>query len=320
MEAYFIDLKGMKEIEEKDKHAAVDGFKLLVLGRDDWAQVPLMWPDHQEQQVDWIKRLSKRDAEDIQRKDVGGSLAFQPRFERLTENIHYLCIRDFDQEGSERPVRFFIASNLFVMMGWNGQSQVQVQEWAERGVLPNPLELACCMGLRVLRHHQRQLESVEDLMDMVEEELLLSPEPEQLKRIIFLHRRTLELKRSLNAHQSVFERLKNIEKPVYGDLQEELMVEMQRVMTSVFQTHEMIESLRGAYQAAVDNRANQVMKVLTLVATIILPISLLTGFFGMNFDTVPFVHSKNGILAFFGFAAIIVVVVVFLLRRKNWLK
>lgn len=98
-------------------------------------------------------------------------------------------------------------------------------------------------------------------MDLMEEEILLAPSPWQLKRIISLHRRILGLKRSLNAHQSVFERFKNIEKSKYGDLQGDLILEMTQATLSVHQTHEMhemIESLREVYQATVDNRANDI--------------------------------------------------------------
>lgn len=156
-------------------------------------------------------------------------------------------------------------------------------------------------------------------MDLVEEKILLAPLPWQLKRIISLHRNILGLKRSLIAHQSVFERFKNIEKSQYGDLQEQLILELTQATLAVFQTHEMIESLRGAYQAAVDNKANEIMKVLTMVATIILPITLLTGYFGMNFDFMPFVQQPYGILVFYGLSSVIFLVVMIYFGKKKWI-
>jgi magnesium transporter len=156
-------------------------------------------------------------------------------------------------------------------------------------------------------------------MDAIEEKVLIASSAWQLKRIITLHREILGVNRSLNAHQSVFGRLKYIEKPEYGDLQEELIFEIQRVTNNAHQTNEMIENLREAYQAAVDNRANEIMKVLTLVATIILPITLLTGYFGMNFEFMPMIHQTYGILAFYGLSLIIFLVVMIYFWKRKWL-
>jgi magnesium transporter len=321
MEAFYINPQGIEVIRESEPQSKVeDGFKLFVLGLEEWDQVPLLWPDHLEQQSDWIAHLRERDAVKLRARVKEGTLVFHPRFERLSQNVHYMCFRDIDEQRNERPIRFFLTSNVFVLLGWNGVNQERLSEWAGRGILTNPMELACALGLRVLRHHQKRLEIIEDQMDVIEEEILTATRAWQLKRIISLHRQILGLKRSLNAHQSVFARLKNIEKPEYGDLQEELIFEMQRVINNAHQTHEMMESLREAYQAAVDNRANDIMKVLTLVATIILPITLLTGYFGMNFDIMPFVHQPYGILVFYGLSFIIFLVVVIYFWKKKWLK
>lgn len=311
----------MEVIKEREQSLEVEeGFKLFVLGSDQWDHVPLLWPDHAVQQTDWINRLRERDANKLQTRVKEGALVFHPRFERLNQDVHYICFRDIDEQRNERPIRFFLTSNVFVLMGWDGITQARVTEWAEQGILSTPLELASAFGLRALRHHQKRLDMIEDQMDLIEEEILIATHPWHLKRIIALHRQILGLKRSLNAHQGVMARLKNIEKPVYGGLQEELIFEIQRVINNVHQTREMIENLREAYQAAVDNRANDIMKMLTLVATIILPITLLTGFFGMNFQIMPLLYQPHGIFVFYGISVIIFLVVILYFWKKKWLK
>ena len=321
MEAFYINAEGIEEIGENEPQSKTEvGFKFIVLGLEEWDQVPLLWPDHSEQQLNWIERLREREAVELRAKVREGSLTFHPRFERLSKNVHYMCFRDIDDQRKEWPIRLFITSNLFVMLGWNGVNQEILTEWAQRGILANPIELSCALGLRILRHHQKRLDIIEDQMDVIEEEVLIVSRPWQLKRIISLHRQILGLKRSLNAHQSVFGRLKNIEKPEYGDLQEQLIFEIQRIINNAHQTHEMIESLREAYQAAVDNRANEIMKVLTLLATIILPIALLTGFFGMNFEIMPFIHRPYGILVFYSLTAFIFTGIMIYFWKKKWLE
>ena len=321
MEGFYINVQGIDEIRQSGPQSnAEEQFEFFVLGPDEWDQVPLLWPDHKEQQADWIKHLRELEAVDTRAKVREGNLAFHPRFDRLSKNVHYMCFRDIDEQRKECPIRLFLTTKVFVMIGWNGVDQEHVTEWAQRGILKNPIELACALGLRVLRHHQKRLDIIEDQMDVIEEEVLVVTRPWQLKRIISLHRQILGLKRSLNAHQNVFGRLKNIEKPEYGDLQEQLIFENQRIITNAHQTHEMIESLRGAYQAAVDNRANEIMRVLTLLATVILPIALLTGYFGMNFEYMPLIHKPYGILAFYGLTATIFSGILFYFWKKKWIQ
>ena len=78
--------------------------------------------------------------------------------------------------------------------------------------------------------------------------------------------------------------------------------------------------MREAYQAAIDNHANDIMKLLTLLATILLPINLLTSFFGMNFEVMPLIHTPYGIVVFSVLSAIIIIVVMAYFKMKKWLK
>ena len=320
METFSIYQQGIKVIQKEEPQAEIkEGFEVFVLGLEEWDKVPPLL-SAQIQPSDWLQRLRVREANEWGKRAREGSLHFRPHFDRLNVNVYYVCFRDLDEHKKERPIRFFLTTNRFVVLGWSGVTQEHLSVWDQSGTLTTPLDLACALGLRVLRHHQKQLEIIEDQMDLIEEKILLAPLPWQLKQIISLHRKILVLKRSLNAHQNVFERFKNIQKSQYGDLQEELIVEMIQASLSVHQTHEMIESLREAYQAAVDNRANDIMKVLTLVATVILPITLLTSFFGMNFEFMPFVHHAYGMAVFYGLSGIIFCVVMIYFWKKQWLK
>ncbi|EGW40746.1 CorA family divalent cation transporter [Desulfosporosinus sp. OT] len=321
MEEYFIGLNGLETIrgQETQSRGVEAGFKFFVLGLEKWNEIPPLLPDH-IQLAEWIEGLRAREADESKGKSKEASLIFRPHIDRLSPNIHYICFRDIDEQRKERPIRFFLTSEVFILLGWNGFSPERLDEWAQRGILTIPLELACTLGLRLLRHHQKNLEIIEDQMDLIEEEILIAPRSWQLNRIITLHRRVLGLKRSLKAHQGVFAQLKNITKVKYGDLHEELMLEMKRAIDNIYQTHEMIESLREAYQAATDNHANDIMKLLTLLATILLPINLLTSFFGMNFEVMPLIHTTYGIVIFYTLSALIVMVVMAYFIKKKWLK
>ena len=88
---------------------------------------------------------------------------------------------------------------------------------------------------------------------------------------------------------------------------------------------ELIESYRDtmssameAYLSVVSNRLNEVMKVLTIIATIIMPLTLITGIFGMNFDYIPLLKSPYGFSATMGIMGIISIVMLWFFKRKGW--
>lgn len=84
--------------------------------------------------------------------------------------------------------------------------------------------------------------------------------------------------------------------------------------------HRMEQSAETAVQmhfSAQSNRANDIMRTLTTVTAIFLPLNLIAGIFGMNFEFIPFVHTKDGFIwALFSMAVITVVLVAYFWRRR----
>ena len=87
---------------------------------------------------------------------------------------------------------------------------------------------------------------------------------------------------------------------------------------------EMASSLLDVYLSAVSQRMNNIMKGLTIVATIFLPLTFITGLYGMNFDTesrfnMPELHWRYGYLYVLGVMAVVVGAMLAYFRRKRWL-
>jgi magnesium transporter len=72
------------------------------------------------------------------------------------------------------------------------------------------------------------------------------------------------------------------------------------------------------YLSSVSNRMNEVMKVLTIIATIFIPITFVAGIYGMNFDVMPELHWAWGYFGALGVMAAIVLVMVLFFRNKGW--
>ena len=76
--------------------------------------------------------------------------------------------------------------------------------------------------------------------------------------------------------------------------------------------------IRSMYQGKIDVRQNRVMTVLTIVTTIFMPLTLLTSWYGMNFENMPELHNPYAYYVLIGVAVLVVMFEVLLFRRKRW--
>ena len=101
---------------------------------------------------------------------------------------------------------------------------------------------------------------------------------------------------------------------------------LQDLYDHTIQVNDIVESSRDSliglqdlYMSEVSFRMNQVMKVLTVVTTVFIPLSFLTGLYGMNFDNIPELHFENGYFILLIIMAVITVGLLLFFKQKKWL-
>lgn len=129
--------------------------------------------------------------------------------------------------------------------------------------------------------------SIDDAIDLLEDQIFSDPEPALLEQIFRLKRALPQLRRSLNSQREVLNKLARGDFPI---LALEDRIYFRDVYDHFVRLHDITEGLRdlvsGAldtYLSVVSNRMNEIMKTLTVITTMFMPISFLAGFFGMNF-------------------------------------
>jgi magnesium transporter len=80
----------------------------------------------------------------------------------------------------------------------------------------------------------------------------------------------------------------------------------------------MLNDQMNIYHATLDNRANEIMKVLTVLSAFFIPMTFLAGVYGMNFDNLPEIHWVNGYFYFWGMIMIITISLFIYFKRKKW--
>lgn len=93
-----------------------------------------------------------------------------------------------------------------------------------------------------------------------------------------------------------------------------------RVLGHVRRLQESAEAAVQMHFSALGHRTNDIMRTLTVLTAVFLPLNLITGFFGMNFEALPWIHSTTGVWAAVALMVAVVVALVLLFRRKRYLE
>ncbi|UUO07499.1 magnesium/cobalt transporter CorA [Blastopirellula sp. J2-11] len=184
--------------------------------------------------------------------------------------------------------------------------------------------LAYAIADSVIDHYYPALEVIGERLEDLEEEAVLAPTTAILQKIHYMKNRLLNLRRSLWPQR---EALHSMVWETNTLVSEEVRLYLRDTYDHCVQTTEVIEMYRdmmsgmlNTYLSSMANRTNEVMRVLTIVSTIFIPMSFLAGVYGMNFDDMPLVHWKYGYRMFWTFAIILAISMLFFFGRKGWLR
>jgi len=167
------------------------------------------------------------------------------------------------------------------------------------------------------------LEHYGDRLETVEGEVLERPTPESIKDIHELKRELLLLRRAVWPMREVVSAL---QRESHDCLSEQTRTYMRDVYDHAVQIIDIVETYREVamgltetYMTAMGNRLNEVMKVLTIIGTIFIPLTFLAGVYGMNFQYFPEIHWRWGYAVFWAISLGTAGLMIAWFRRRGWL-
>ena len=170
---------------------------------------------------------------------------------------------------------------------------------------------------------QPVVEEMDQQVEVLEEEVLANPQQRVLQDVLLFKRKAQRLRRTLLPQRDMVNRLARGEFPQLVGA--EMHMYFRDIYDHVVRVEEMVESLRdvadnvlNAYLSSVNNRMNEVMKVLSIVATVILPLTLVTGIYGTNFENLPELGWQWGYFGMLGAMALIALGLVAFFRWRRW--
>lgn len=172
-------------------------------------------------------------------------------------------------------------------------------------------------------HYLPLMDRYDDEIDELEARIMAEPHPSMLEQIFSL-KRSLQRVRRVALHQKeILQRLSRGEfelvdrgaLPFYRDVYDHFV----RVADLTDSYRDLVAAALEIYLSMQSQRLNEVMKVLTQISTIMLPLTFVAGIYGMNFDFIPELHWKYGYLFALGLMGAITVGFIVHFRRKGWL-
>lgn len=175
----------------------------------------------------------------------------------------------------------------------------------------------------VVDHYFMTLENFSEKIEELEFELLENPNKDTLNAIYQLRRESLSLRRCVYPLREMISRFEKLEEPIINKETKIYIRDLYDHTIQIIETvevfREMIIGLLELYMNSVSNKLNEIMKVLTIMSSIFIPLTFVVGVYGMNFDNMPILHYKYGYYAVWLIMALLVVFMVIYFKRKKWL-
>jgi magnesium transporter len=167
------------------------------------------------------------------------------------------------------------------------------------------------------------LEKIGDKIEFLEEEVMDEPTKKTLEQIHHMKREMIFLRKAVWPMRELINNLERSEteliKPSTDIYLRDLHDHALRVIDTVETFRDLLSGMMDIYLSSVSNRMNEIMKVLTIITTIFVPVTFIVGLYGMNFEFMPELHSRWGYPVTLIVIICTIITLLFYFRRKKWM-
>lgn len=166
------------------------------------------------------------------------------------------------------------------------------------------------------------LEGLGDQIEKIEDSIIENPKPQNTRTIYRLKRQLMIVRKSIWPMREAVSHLLQMEDTFTSftriylrDLYDHVVQGIDTVETF----RDILASMLDVYLSSLTNRMNEIMKTLTIIATIFIPITFIASFYGMNFQDMPELHWKHGYAMVIGLMILMTFIMLVYFRRKKWI-
>jgi len=315
-----------KYFEEKETKTIEETFEFRDKPTITWINIDGL------QRVDVIEKIGKKfNLHPLVLEDIANTEQ-RPKMEDFTDYV-YIVLRmlRYDDQNSE-----IMSEQLSLILGSNWVVSFQENEGDVFDFVRERLRnnkgrirtlgadyLVYTLMDAVVDNYFAVLEKMGEKIEDIEDELIADPNPATLKVIHDLKRQSISLRKSVWPLREAVNRLERIESQLINKTTNIYLRDVYdhtiQVIDSIETFRDILSGMLDIYLSSISNRMNEVMKVLTIIATIFIPLTLVAGIYGMNFTYMPELRSPWGYpLALLSMLSI-GIVMLFYFRKKRWI-
>ena len=167
------------------------------------------------------------------------------------------------------------------------------------------------------------LENLEEKIEYLEDDLVKRTTPSTLQAIHILKRELILLRKSLWPLREAVNALERSDSPLinkstgiyFKDIYDHIIA----VIDTMETFRDLLSGMLDIYLSSISNKLNEVMKVLTIIATIFMPLTFLAGVYGMNFKYMPELGFRWGYFGVLGIMLVVALLMLMYFKKKKWL-
>jgi len=167
------------------------------------------------------------------------------------------------------------------------------------------------------------MEYLGEHIEAIEEEVYMNPSSKTIGKIQDIKKELIYLRKALYPTREALSRLiKEDYKFIDADNLSFLNDVYDHIvqLIEIFETYrDLVSNLMDMYMSTISNKMNEIMKVLTIISTIFIPLSFIAGVYGMNFQHMPELDWRFGYFATLGFMMLVLIGMLLYFRSKKWL-
>ena len=296
----------------------------------------------EDDQITWININGLNNIEEIRK--IGGytqlnnllledvlDTQHRPKVELLEDHLLVIIKMLYYQNGE------LITEHLALLLGENYLISFQESEGGDvfepiRKLLQEPESLLrrssadyLLFGLldSIVDNYLAIVDRVSDAIEAIEDEIIAHPREDMISEIQLLKKKATFLQKSITPAREVISRIERNNhsliqgscKPYFRDLHDHIV----QIAETLASYRDILWGLTDTYMGAMSNRMNNIMRLLTLISTIFIPLTFIVGVYGMNFEYMPELHYKWAYPACWGVMLLITIGMIIYFRRKKWL-
>ncbi len=311
--------------EEKEVNSAADLHAIKDLPGNLWINIDGLQDVAMLEKIGHLFGLHPLILEDILNTDQ------RPKIEDLTDYL-YVVLRNFYHHESDalfsQQISIVLGKNFILSFQEKESKLFESVRERLRGDKGKIRKSGCdylvhALIDNVVDNYFILLDNMEDRIEQLENDLIRQTTPAKLQSIHNLKRELIFLRKSLWPLRETISSLQRSDSPLIDEPNalyfKDIFDHIIAIIDTVDTFRDLLSGMLDIYLSSASMRLNEVMKVLTIIATIFMPLTFLAGVYGMNFKHMPELEWTWGYFGLWGVMLIIAALMIIFFRRKRWI-